>query len=268
MIVPIVALVSGIVLVVLITVYVGGPVLIRFLFSQPSHVEFKTVEPHQLSAELKELFRRIGQSLAGDEFSPAACLTLVHPLSPGESAACVQQVYVNRSAGDMAMATVVYQQVNEQFVPTPGGSFLQFTADFPDGVDIETTNSSVASVFPRKRLEEYCWVLKFPEITDPAKLYNVHRAAVRHVAPGRKGSLPEPGEEAKYLSAMMNKEKAILAEVGCMYLDERCGVYRPTWRGALMMTWKQLWPVNRIMRVRLNKENERLLDKLGIMYPL
>jgi hypothetical protein len=51
-------------------------------------------------------------------------------------------------------------------------------------------------------------------------------------------------------------------ETGYMYLSPAEGVFRPTWRGELLMTWGLLWPFSAIRRMIRDAEARRLLKEL------
>jgi len=43
-------------------------------------------------------------------------------------------------------------------------------------------------------------------------------------------------------------------KAGRFYLNDRANVYRPTWKGTCLMTWKFLFPVSVILRWRIKAE--------------
>jgi hypothetical protein len=51
---------------------------------------------------------------------------------------------------------------------------------------------------------------------------------------------------------------------GFYALDEVHEVVRPTWKGAVLVTWRLLWPVKPLFRARRRWATRRLLDRLGI----
>lgn len=50
----------------------------------------------------------------------------------------------------------------------------------------------------------------------------------------------------------------------CLPATEKRDVYRPTWRGAFLMSWRLLWPVKPIVRVLRKRRAARLLSELGL----
>jgi hypothetical protein len=51
---------------------------------------------------------------------------------------------------------------------------------------------------------------------------------------------------------------------GYYWIDERWGVYRPTWKGALLMTGKHAWPVRPIYRALRHRRTRGLLREAGV----
>jgi hypothetical protein len=60
----------------------------------------------------------------------------------------------------------------------------------------------------------------------------------------------------------MARDNVHQARAGYWYLDPRDGRYRPTWRGAALMTWKLAWPVGAIRRARRRGRTAALLRRL------
>jgi len=252
----------GFPLVVAFLIYVVGPVAIRFVYSQPVHQKFVRIRREELPAEVSEPLGRTAENLDRLGFTSAACFGLVQ-----EYAGSIMELYLNRSAGDMAKAVTPYQRVGEAYKPIPASSYVEFCTEFPDPLEIETNNLGTPSPFPSKVIPEHVKIVRLPSVDDLADLYRIHRALVDHVAPGREGTLPAPGEESEYFSTSFDKTTARLAEVGCMYVDPAADVYRPTWKGAFAMTWRSVWPLTRILKACMRKEAERILMELGETFP-
>jgi hypothetical protein len=50
--------------------------------------------------------------------------------------------------------------------------------------------------------------------------------------------------------------------IGYYYLDEARRVQRPTWKGAILVSWKLLWPAKQIRLALRRHRAERLLRQL------
>jgi hypothetical protein len=51
---------------------------------------------------------------------------------------------------------------------------------------------------------------------------------------------------------------------GYYAIDEERGVVRPTWKGAVLITWRLLWPVKPMYRSRRRRATRQLLERLGV----
>lgn len=254
----VIGVVVGIPVFLALFVYGIGPVAIRFIHSQPVHQKFARIEREELPPEVSELLGRTAASLDILGFNPAACFGLVQ-----EFAGTVMELYLNRSAGDMAKAVTPYQRAGDGYKPLLASSYVEFCTEFPDPLEINTNNLGMPSPFPSTVIPEHVKIVRIPDVDDLADLYRIHRALVDHLAPGREGTLPAPGNENEYFSTNFDKTTARLAEVGYMYVDPVAEVYRPTWKGAFPMTWRSVWPVTRILKACMKKEAERILIELG-----
>ena len=138
--------------------------------------------------------------------------------------------------------------------------YVEFCTVMTDGNEVCTNNSSVISSFrtvPEKT------VLQFPQVDDPVRLYTIHEKLLPQYANVVGKQLPLKGNEVEALCDSMAADCARQIETGYLYVDETGECYRPTWKGAFLMTWKQLPPVSHRLRVRIRRRARRLLKELG-----
>ena len=69
----------------------------------------------------------------------------------------------------------------------------------------------------------------------------------------------EEGQAEPYLCSVIVESYEEQVGFGWLYLDSAAGVYRPTWKGAFLMTWGLLWPVLAIRKALLRQKEEALL---------
>jgi len=139
---------------------------------------------------------------------------------------------------------------------------LVFTTEFADGTKLTTSNSKVVSLFPRVRTRE--GTMSFPRIRDPRKLYEIHQASVARFGGAVKRLMAAVEDAAEFLRQGIRVETAKLAETGYYYIDEKYDVYRPTWKGAILMTSKLVWPVKQIRGLIRQGRAARLLRELMV----
>jgi hypothetical protein len=140
---------------------------------------------------------------------------------------------------------------------------LAFVTEFEDQTKLYTSNSRSLPLQPNIRVRDGSML--FPEIDDPRRLYEIHQATIAsfgHDAVKLKGVIDDPIE---FLRTNFHCDVAKFAESGYYFLDAKRGIYRLTWKGAILMSWKNLWPVNWIRELRRRGQAARLLRKLSLL---
>ncbi len=147
-------------------------------------------------------------------------------------------------------------------VSTVKTTSLAFFTDFDDGLTLVTANNKTRPLTPRIRIHEGS--LAFPWIGDPRRLYEIHNACITHFGTGASRVDIPIKDPIDFLRKSHLKETAKFAESGYYYLDEDARVYRLTWRGAILGTWKLLWPIKPIRAALASRRSARVLHELGI----
>ena len=241
--------------------YLGGPILVRLLHVQPAHPEFVSVAADTLPDEVVAFFAHTSRTLAPEGFEPAVCLSQVQ-----RAIGTVLQLYVNRDKGDLAMAAAMYQIPSGHSAPRLASAYVEFCTVFSDDCEVCTNNSSTANPLPAGRFPNKI-VLQFAGARDLSDLYRVHSAAASHVRPGVKGILPDPGAEQSALNDAFAKDLPRFEEIGYMYLDRSRDAYRPTWKGAYLMSWKSIWPGSAIAKARARRRGAAFLSEIHEIPP-
>jgi hypothetical protein len=135
-------------------------------------------------------------------------------------------------------------------------------SEFPDGTWITTANNRGIGIFPREPGTE---VANFSWARDPAELYEAHRRLLRRAGKSNSPRIaPAPGEELAYLDHEWDRNNQWHVRCGYRWRDDSAGVYRFTWRGAYLTTWKLQWPLKG-WRIRLRDyKARRLWNELGM----
>jgi hypothetical protein len=139
---------------------------------------------------------------------------------------------------------------------------LAFFTDFTDGLTLVTANNKTRPITPRIRIHEGSSA--FPSVHDPRRLYEIHQALVDRFGAYQDRERIEIKDPADFLRKSQLKEQAKYPESGYYYHDEEHQVYRPTWRGAILMAWKLLWPVKQIRAMLGRAKTARLLREVGM----
>jgi hypothetical protein len=139
---------------------------------------------------------------------------------------------------------------------------LAFTTEFADGTKLTTSNNTTPSIFPPIRIRQGS--MSFPRIRDPRKLHEIHRASVARFGGDDERAMPRIEDPLDFVRESMQADTAKFAETGYYYLDGKYDVYRPTWKGAILMTAKSAWPVKQIRSLIRRRRGARLLRELMV----
>jgi hypothetical protein len=111
------------------------------------------------------------------------------------------------------------------------------------------------------------YTTKFWSIGDIQRLYRIHQALAdrfcEHGRPVEQLDSEYDGNVVKYVADAV-LDRSFRDQVGTGYLAEDSDGYRPTIPGALIMTWKELWPIKSIRRWQERRSAERLLAEIGL----
>ena len=237
--------------------YVGGPLLIFFTHRQsarPHLVAFKPgVTP--LPADVDQFFHSTSWALAQQGFE---IVTGVFLPSQVENVVAALIYLVNRPEQDSVIAVALHNTA-------PGMATTMFHTEFVtryrDGRVVQTNNAQPLNAFPTP---PECFNSYFPSVRDPVELYRLHQTLCRRHGGGQKMlKLDEEfgGDGLQGMAAAIIEELQAAAKAGYMRLDEAGGVYKPTAKGALLMTYGELWPFKAVrLRRRAQRERELLAE--------
>src|SRR5262249_15975703 len=139
--------------------------------------------------------------------------------------------------------------------------YVEFCCEFASGLELNTSNGDglgIEAPHPDKR------GFDFPGLDDIERLYRLHRRLASQAAPGQAAGRPAPGAEFADVVRRLERDGAGGVESGYGYLDAGGAGYRPTWKGALLMTWKVAWPVGALRRVLRRRQAAGLLRRLEV----
>lgn len=136
-----------------------------------------------------------------------------------------------------------------------------FSAEFAEGDSLSTVAARQVSSFkPDPRHPTF----RLPEVDDPRLLFTAHRRLREREAPGRAAVLPTRGLEVVHLSHVETRALRQQAEFGYYRFDAEADMFRPTWKGAFLMTARQMWVINGLLLARQRARAEATLKSLGL----
>ncbi|HWS88281.1 MAG TPA: hypothetical protein VN282_15020 [Pyrinomonadaceae bacterium] len=230
-----------------------APLVVRFVHKQSARPEVEQVGADAFCPELAAYFGRVAACLAPLGFAPAAYVRVTDAAARTEIRALL---LTNESARESAAAFELQGK-------GPVQSFsrhVEFCTEFVNGDELGTHNCGMAFVFkphPKKRL------FRFPGVQHPQTLHRAHRRLVERHRPPAEPFVPTRGTEHLHLLHSFEKTYGRQAEFGYLFLDEAAGVYRPTLKGAFLMSWKLAWPVKQAREALARRSETVMLRRLG-----
>ncbi len=144
-------------------------------------------------------------------------------------------------------------------------NYVEVVAKFEDGRSLAVNNSPVVGSYGRVAEKT---VEQFPDVRDPRRLVRLHRALMEQM-----GTLEEARPLAAEIDGATFLAESILREfeeqtrTGYLRHDASADAYRPTVKGAILMTWKQVPPISTIRMRRVRRRAAMLIAALGVTEP-
>jgi hypothetical protein len=213
--------------------YLVAPLMV-WMTSSSARPRARRLRPDEASDEVKSAVRSLSQVVKplGFELGEVADVN--------EGTAVVIHVYHPRTHDHLLSYSL------------PSHHWQVFRTQLPGGMEVVTTNSTVASVFSRPRTTFAC---QLPQWTDLPTLYRAHQA---HLTLRSGGAEPIPTEvSGSYVEHYETRTLEKQCELG---VHRRAGEkYRPTLRGAFLMTWRLLPPLKQLRASANQRIARRLL---------
>jgi hypothetical protein len=214
--------------------YFGAPLVVRGAMWFNTRAPVQSLMPEQLPPEAWQYFGQTSPSMAecGFRVVAYACVTGMVP-----SGLTYFALWMNESAGQWAMVTWM----------NPGGKkYVEFLTVFGDASSVLTNNSGELSVFKHHPSKD---TVTAPWIADPRELYRLHCY---------RETLARPQDVTRYVPAEhealgktldgVARELAQQEEFGYFERTVQPAIYRMTFPGAFLMTWKELFPAKPVRK--------------------
>jgi len=226
-----------------------GPLALRYTFRFAARCKPVQVPEEDLPLEVATIFRaRIPQllNLGFDLVGCYDCGALANDTRNYVAYFC------DYTRNDFASVTAL-------ITPRNTASYFEFSTRFSNGATVETNTNSILPLTPANPGITVC---RFPEITEPEALYQVHHRLIEKYAGGRWAQSEPKGEEIQRLVRVLENYGPRHARIGYMYRADGGEFYQLTWKGALLMTWRGLWPASLLRRQMQRQEMESELRSL------
>ncbi len=238
--------------------YIIVPARLRREMWLSADPQFEEVAPDdaRIPARVKAFFCDIAADLKRLGFDPAAYVL--------NSETCPDVVgyiaiFEQRSARDLATAMAVFSQATHARLRQTYA--IEFSTEFTDGRELITGNGTL-SQWRAPTPWRTTW--RFPGMADLACLYQIHQSLIGRHGPIAKRPLPQPGEHPATFRASVLRDLQAQVAAGYMCLDSGAQRFRYSWKGGLLGTWSQLWPMSMIRRWNAARRARTLLRGLGL----
>jgi hypothetical protein len=247
------------VIAILLVPYVVRLIWIRFWLRvrPPDVVQFDAADP-DLPPEVARHFRKVTKALQPVGFDVVSGLAMPNEVPKVKSWSLL---LVNRGDDTIAMASVYYIE------PAQGGrlhsAHVTLKTHFAGGALVRTDNANEFSD-PGPVADRI--TTQFPMVQNPARLYELHKALVETHGRDLEKMLPLDdefnGDAVAYQTRAYAKEIDESVSIGRSYFARREGVYLPTWKGAMVLSWQHTWFQRAVRRYRRERKARRLLAEL------
>ena len=249
-------LLAGLVVAVLLVPYVFGPVLIHNTQKSAVEVRFEPIDlaSPSVPVEVSNYFRAVGEELVPQGFAPVETLAMSTVMTN-----LTGHVALFRDERTKEVAKLL-GSVAGTGVARRIALLAVFHTEFGDGTEVITSNSRAPRIFPP--IGEPVHTFTFPLVEYTGRLLTIHRALSRRFDAGRTRVDPIGRDSIAFQKRVEVRQLEKQVEWGYYKLDEAEGVQRPTWKGALLMTWRMLPPWKQIRHARRLRQAERTLREL------
>jgi len=162
--------------------------------------------------------------------------------------------FCNRATNDFA-------NVSAATSPHKTASYFEFSTRFGNGLTLETNTNSILPLTPENPEVR---VFRFPAIKEPRELYLVHKHLIEKYANGLWAQGEPKGQEMQRFLRVLENYGPRHVKLGYMYLAPDAEAYRLTWKGAILMTWRGLWPAALVRRAIHRYAMRRELHSLHV----
>lgn len=240
--------------------YVAGPLLVlgTFHLRCPTRIVYFDADALSIPADVSQYLTPAGEQLERLGFRPVAhfCLPDLVP-----NVKSINALFVNDATAEGAMINCIYATVPGQHT-TIRTKYAEFVTRFRDGVCLQTSNSSQIGAF-RAPPDDH--TVQFWDVQEIAELHRRHRLIGRLLSSAK--PWPRLVEEfhedvEEYLQKAVLEEPAdYQVQVGI--LRKVSDGYRPTLKGAFLLTWQELWPLKLLRKQARLREARRWLSEIG-----
>jgi len=230
--------------------FLGTPLLVLIGQKMSASPDCDELKMHSLDPVLAQFLMEKTNALYELGFDEP---TLIHLPAPMQGMKAYLVMLVNRPAGDKVMVTALVGEATIRIQMC----YVEYSTRYADGHCVDTLNGSELSAFQQGPQNIRTQV---PSVTDVGELYRLHQFQMKASGITAKKVLYEPGQAVAYLKEYaLKKSYDEQVAKGWLSYDAAGDCYRPTVKGAYLMTWGQLQPMKYFRQQAMRKREQQVL---------
>ena len=215
--------------------YLAGPILVYKSSVFPKEYKFNILDTESFLSERSETFLELHNQLRslGFEHSGSSEFFLSH-------VSMYFSIYSNQK---LKIACILSSAKSELINSTQ----IEFTQLYPDGSVLNVNNNNIHETYPANNLK---MSFRFPEINDIEQLLKISQKLGPKFKDYEQRIPLTKNREFDDVESFLNKELKLLIDNGWVSSRTTNDYRKLTIKGALLLTWKNCWPVNKILNNR------------------
>jgi hypothetical protein len=223
-----------IIVALLLTPMILGPVLVKFTHWVSANANISAVSPDMLDPNIRTFIDRAKMEFEALGFRFVGYMTLAD-FMPGITS--YFGLFTNDADKTSGMAAFIRHASGRTV------QYCEFSNKYSDGHVINVNNSPMMGGYKNPNKSTY----RYPKVDSIKKLYEINNWVNSQdmKAAYRLGLVK--GRELAMVCDHLNDEIRLQADYGYYFSDESHSRYRLTWKGAIIMTEKQVIPIKNIL---------------------
>jgi len=211
-----------------------GPFVLKFTHWVSGNFSIKTVSAESLDHEARVFLEKARGEIESINFEFVGYMTLSDYM-PNVSTCFA--LFMDHQSKTSAMAAVIRQKTGKTL------PYYEFTSRYSNGRVINVNNSPMLGSYRNPDKSSY----RYPKIKSVKNLYDIHRWVTGH---DKKAIDPvgyDKDRAAEMLTEVLIDELKLQQQFGYYDFDQEKARFLFTWKGALIMTEKNVFPVKNIL---------------------
>lgn len=224
-----------------------GPIIVWWGQRMPEHYRFKLIESQKFLSERTPTFIELHKEIQDRKFEYIGSSELIM-----SNSSMYFSIYNNF---DKKIACTL---VTAHSTPI-NITHIEFTQMYKNGSVLNVGNASIINVYPKS---ESRLSFRFPQVNDFDQLLALAEKLIQSNKQNEQKITFTRGDEFDEVESYLNRELSELIENGWVQSEVVAGNRRLTLKGALLMTWKMLWPIKKILSNIDISYSKRAIDKV------